>query len=352
MLCIKVRLIEAEKAKKELVSKGIIDLRFKMLREGEFFYIPVSKKISDYELVEKKLEKREERKSFSEAVKERLSKEELKHLNTAFDVVGEIAIIEIDKELENKEKEIAETLLKTEKKVKTVAKKKGEHKGEFRIQDYKFLAGLDRFETVHKESGVTIELDIRKIYYSPRLVGERLRIASQIKKGESVLVMFSGVGIYPFVFARHSKASRILGVEINSDACFYASESLKLNKIKDVELVCADVRDYFKDSKEKFDMSVNRKAISDHAQKPQVFDRIVMPLPRNAGDFLDVAVKLIKKKGIVHFYFFDKEDVLNDYSRLNELFFKHFKRFKILKVVKAGQQSPGVFRLCADVLIE
>lgn len=370
MLCAKVKLKEAEKAKQELVSKGIADLRFKMLREGEFFYIPVSmksfafqcakdlkkslsmKKIKGYNLAEKKLEKRKERKSFSEAVKERLTKEELRHLNTAFDVVGDIAIIEVDKELENKEKEIANVLLETNSKIRTVVKKKGEHKGEFRIQDYGFLAGVKKFETVHKESGAAIKLDIRKVYFSPRLAGERLRIANLIKANERVLVMFSGVGIYPFVFARHSKASKILGVEINPDACRYANESLRLNKFNNVELVCADVRDYFRDSKEKFDMSVNRKAISDHAQKPQVFDRIAMPLPKGADSFLDVAKNLVKKGGIIHFYFFDREDVLEDYSKLNSLFSKHFKRFKILKVVKAGQQSPGVYRLCADVLIE
>ena len=177
-----------------------------------------------------------------------------------------------------------------------------------------------------------MKLDIRKTYYSVRSVGERLRVASQIKKGENILVMFSGVGIFPFVFAKHSKALKILGVEINPDACNYAAESLKLNKFNNVELICTDVRYYFK----KFNGN---------------FNRIVMPLPKNSSDFLDVATKLISKKGIINFYFFDKEDVLVDYSRLNDLFSKHFKKFKILKVVKAGQQSPGVYRLCADVAI-
>lgn len=352
MLCAKTKLIEAEKAKKELVSRKLVDSRYLMMREGEFFYIPVLRRVSGYNIVEKELKERKTSGNFLDAVSRILNSDELDHFNSAYDVVGSIGIIEIDKELENKEKEIALVLLKTDKKVKTVVKKSSEHKGEFRLQDYKHLAGVNTFETLHKESGVVLRLDIRKTYYSIRSAGERLRIANLIKANERVLVMFSGIGIYPFVFARHSHASRILGIEINPDACFYASESLKLNKFKNVELVCADVRDYFKNYNTKFNMSVNRKAISVHAQKPQVFDRIVMPLPKNAGDFLDVAVKLIEKNGIIHFYFFDKEDVLTDYSKLNNLFSKHFKKFKILRIVKAGQQSPGVYRLCAEVLIE
>lgn len=333
MLCIKIKLSEAEKAKREIALKGLIDSRYLMMREGEFFYIPVLKRVFGYNLVEKALKERKALGNFSDAVKKILNSDEMKHFNGAYDAVGSIGIIEVDRELEKREKEIALILLKTDKKVKTVVKKFSEHKGEFRLQNYRYLAGVDKFETLHKESGVVLKLDIRKTYYSVRSAGERLRIASQIKKRENVLVMFSGVGIYPFVFAKHSDASKILGVEINPDACFYASESLKLNKFKNIELACADVRDYFKNYSGRF------------------FDRIVMPLPKNAGDFLDVAAKLIKKKGIIHFYFFDNLNVLGDYSRLNSLFSKYFKRFKVLKVVKAGQQSPGVYRLCADVQI-
>lgn len=342
MLCVKVDIKNAEKAKSVLIKKGFVNHNYSMFKKGEFFYIPISDENLDdflklkYEIVdvpEKDLVFRDGLNDFATEVKKILSSSELEHLNCAFDVVGNIAILEIDNELVSKEKEIAEVLLLTNKKIKTVVKKVGEHKGEFRLQDYKYLTGVENFEVISKENGVVLKLDIRKTYYSIRSSGERLRVCSQIKKGEKVLVMFSGVGIYGFVFSKHSQASKIVEVEINPDACKYANESLKLNKsIKNVSLYCRDVREFFKDS---------------HL----VFDRVVMPLPKTAGDFLDVAAKLVSKGGIINFYFFDSLDVISDNSKIKDLFSKHFNKFKILRVVKAGQQSPRVYRLCADIEI-
>jgi tRNA G37 N-methylase Trm5 len=47
-------------------------------------------------------EKKKERKSLREAVEKKLTKKELEKLKTSFDVIGSIAILEIDKELEKK----------------------------------------------------------------------------------------------------------------------------------------------------------------------------------------------------------------------------------------------------------
>lgn len=342
MDCVKVNIKNAEKAKSELIKKSFVNHNYAMLKKKEFFYIPVLDGNLDdvlklkYEIVnvsEEDMVFQGRLNDFATEVKKILSNFELKHLNCAFDVVGDIAILEIDNELENREKEIAEVLLLTNKKIKTVVKKVGEHKGEFRLQDFKYLAGVENFEVNSKENGINLKLDIRKTYYSIRSSGERLRVCSQIKKDEKVLVMFSGVGIYGFVFSKHSPASKIIEVEINPDACKYANESLKLNKsIKNVSLYCGDVREFFKESNDKF-------------------DRIVMPLPKTSSDFLDVAAKLISKEGIINFYFFDSLDVVLDNSKIKGLFSKYFSKFKILRIVKAGQQSPRIYRLCADIEI-
>lgn len=333
MRCVKVKLIEAEKAKNELVRKGLVDAGYLMKREGNYFFIPVLKEVKGYDNVVKKLEKKVVF-DFNKEISKILNKKELENFNSAYDIIGEIAIIEVAREMEGKGKEIADLFLKSNKKVKTVLKKVGAHSGEYRLQDYEYLAGEEKFDTVFKENGVALKLDVRKTYYSPRSSGERLRIAKQINKGENVLVLFSGVGVYGFVFSKHSKASRIVEVEINPDACKYAEESLKLNKnIKNVSLHCGDVREFF-----------------DNYQGEK-FDRVVMPLPASASEFLDVVSKLIKKNGIIHFYFFDGEDVIKDNSKLEKLFSKYFERFKILKIVKAGQKSPRVFRLCSDILV-
>ena len=126
-------------------------------------------------------------------------------LPSSYDIVGDILIVEIPDELKKKEKQIANKLLKDHKQVKTVVKKKGIHGGKFRVQKYVVLAGDRRKETEYKENGVRIKLNVDKTYFSIRLATERLRIAKQVKDGEIVLVMFSGVAVYPLVIAKNAK---------------------------------------------------------------------------------------------------------------------------------------------------
>jgi len=76
------------------------------------------------------------------------------------------------------------------------------------------------------------------------------------------------------------------------------------------------------------------------------FDRIVMPLPKSAEDFLETALLNAKKGAVVHFYDFVHENEFPDSSI--EKIRKKVKRFKILDTVKCGQYSPGKYRVCVD----
>jgi tRNA (guanine37-N1)-methyltransferase len=162
-----------------------------------------------------------------QALKGKLSKKELNILKTAFDVVGEIAILEIDPELGKKEKIIAQTLLEMQKNIKTVVKKVGIHSGKFRLQKLKIIAGKRKKETIHKENMIRLKLNAEKVYFSPRMATERKRIMEQIKPGEEILIMFSGCAPYPCVLAKNTKAKEIYGIEINPAAHKYALENVK-----------------------------------------------------------------------------------------------------------------------------
>ena len=80
-------------------------------------------------------------KSLKEALEKFMSEEELEKAVTSFDVIGDIAVIEIPEELRKKEKEIGEALLEVHKNLRTVCKRAGMHKGTFRIRDVKLIAG-------------------------------------------------------------------------------------------------------------------------------------------------------------------------------------------------------------------
>ena len=75
----------------------------------------------------------------------------------------------------------------------------------------------------------------------------------------------------------------------------------------------------------------------------------LFPLPKNAENFLNIALNKIKKNGIIHFYNFSEE---NKYDKVIEMIGqeckKKKKQCKILKIVKCGQFSPRVFRVCVD----
>ncbi len=269
-------------------------------------------------------------KTLKEALKGKLGRKELEKSVRGYDIIGSIAIIEMPKELEKKEKEIANVLLSMHKNITTVCKKAGIHKGVFRTQKLKVLAGKRTKETLHKENQIRIKLDAEKVYFSPRLSTERKRIANIVKEGESILVMFSGCAPYPLVIAKNSKTKEIYGIEINPAACRYAEENVKLNKLSNIKLFCGDVKKVLPE--------INKK-----------FDRILMPLPGGGEDYLGLALSKIKKNGFIHFYdFIHEEEKCISRGKIKEACKKMGKKCRILKVVKCGQYAARTYRMCID----
>ncbi|MEW6722525.1 MAG: class I SAM-dependent methyltransferase family protein, partial [Candidatus Micrarchaeota archaeon] len=215
-----------------------------------------------------------------------LTEEELQKLTTSFDIVGDIAIVEIPETLEGNEKKIGEALLKVHKNVRTVLKKLGGMEGEYRVRRFACIAGDDRTETVYMESGVKMRLDLAKVYFSPRLAHERGRIAEIVKDGERVLVLFAGVGPFALVIAKQKPKSKVAAVELNPDAVRYMRENIALNKLKNVEALEADAG------------ALDFGAIGGAGS----FDRVIMPLPKSAHEFLVIAFAALRDGGTVHFY--------------------------------------------------
>ena len=88
-----------------------------------------------------------------EALRGALSKEELDSLSSAFDVIGDIAIIKIPDELLPKEQLIGKEILQNMRNVKTVLRQASDVQGEFRIRDLAYVSGEEMSETIYKEGG-------------------------------------------------------------------------------------------------------------------------------------------------------------------------------------------------------
>lgn len=272
--------------------------------------------------------------NLKQLLRSKLTENELALVRRSFDVIGSIAVIEIPKGLSRKQKLIAESILRSHKNIKTVVKKAGSHSGVFRVQKLRHLAGVKSKEAVYRENGVVIKLDIEKVYFSPRLSSERMRIARQVKKGESILVMFSGCAPFPIVISKMSEPRKITAVEINPLAHRYAEENIRLNKANSIQLIRGDVRRVVPGLREKF-------------------DRVLMPLPKGASPFLQYALRSVRRGGIVHYYDFLKEgDIPGGAIRKIDDACKKLKRsFKVISVTRCGQLSPRAYRVCVDFRI-
>lgn len=269
--------------------------------------------------------------NLKDALRGKLKPSQVEKVRGSFDSVGDIAILEIPKELRKQEKIIVKTFQHLHPHFKVVAKKTGGHEGPYRVQKLKVIGGEKRTTTEHKESGLRIRVDINKAYFSPRLSTERLRIAQQVKKGENVLVLFSGVAPYALVIATHSGAKHVTAVELNPHGHTFAEENIRLNKLQHkITAVKADAKKWCAKSKEKF-------------------DRIIMPLPMTADKFLLAALRLAKKNATIHFYAFAHEDAFaTAEAKVLKACVKAKKKCKIIGTFKVGQQSPRTYRVSVD----
>lgn len=268
-----------------------------------------------------------------ELLKDELPREKLNLVPRSWDLIGEIAIVKLDPEVRPYATLIGKAIVQIHKNVRSVYEKVGQVSGRCRLAKYKWIYGEKNTVTVHKEHGCRFKLDINKVYFSPRLSNERKRIADQVKDSERILVMFSGVGPYPIVIAKRKKV-KIHAIELNPVAYQYAIWNVKHNKLSD-KIVCiqGDVRE--------------------EVPKLDKFDRILMPLPRGAKGFLDLAFEKIKSNGVIHYYSFTQEPELfkKPVEDLKAAAKKNNKSIEILKKVKCGQYAPGKYRVCLDVLV-
>lgn len=272
-----------------------------------------------------------------QSLRKKLTKKEISILPRAFDVIGNIAIINLPKELRRKEKLVAQELLKL-KHITTVVNKIGGITGKLRKTPYKIIAGKKTFETIHKENNCRIKLDISKVYYSSRLASDRLDVAKKVKSNERILVMFAGVLPYALAITKNKNPKQVYAIEINKSAAKYARENIKLNKITNVVFIHGDVK--------RICPLLKRKGIK--------FDRIVMPRPQLRETFLKQAFAVAKRNCIVHFHDFlrDEEIPVVAIGRIKQEAYKAKKKVEILRWKKIGDIAPYKYRVRTDFLVK
>ncbi len=334
MIGIKVKKEKAEKIRKKLISENALSNDFIPFSTGDYVFFPLSKevKIKDAYIVDVNFKKSVRRpRSLEEALDEMGIY--AKGILSSFDIIGDIAIVEIPDALKEKEKEIGAAIMKIHPNVKTVLKKEGPMAGEFRVRKFGFVAGKRTTKTIYKENNVKMHMDVARVYFSPRLSYERARIARKVKKNEKVLALFAGIGPFPLVIKKQKPETEIVAVEINPEAIKYMKKNMKLNNL-DFEVIEGDVAKVLKE-----------KRFQGWA------DRILMPLPRGGEHFLKNVFDAAKDGTIVHFYTFaslpfpldDAEDKVKRYLPGNS--------YKIIEKRIVRPFAPRIVQVVLDIRI-
>ena len=215
-----------------------------------------------------------------------LTEDEIAELKSSLEIIGDLAIIKLPPKLKPKASLIAKTIMEIHRNVKAVYGQVSPVLGEYRVRRLSFLAGTPKTETIHREHGCLFKVDVAEAYFSPRLQHERLRVAKLVRDGETVVNMFAGVGCFSIIIARHAKPNIVYSIDLNPKAYRYMVENILLNRVAD------KVKPILGDSKS----IVEERLVG-------VADRVLMPLPLKAKEYLPSAVKALKPRGgWIHYY--------------------------------------------------
>ena len=267
-----------------------------------------------------------------------------------FDYIGNVAVISIPPELAAYKKVIASKLFSVRGNTQAVLNKVSKLEGEHRIADFEVLLG-ESTETIHRENGYIYKLDIKKVFFNPRLYSERKRVTSKIKSGERIIIPFAGVG--PFVLPAAGKGARVYAIEINPEACACLKENIRINRLEEqITVIQEDFENAFLN--ENIIHTENglsawarpRNGKTEGLQIPESgFDRAIVPTPYGMDHFLERISKLVKKGGYIHFYTFKAESqipgLIDEYKRMG-LEVEFYRR--------AGNVAPGICRWGFDLI--
>lgn len=268
-----------------------------------------------------------------------LTPDVLSRVYSSFDIVGDIAIIKAPDNPDSATA-IAKQIMETHKKIRTVFSQTSPVEGNHRTRKLTLLAGQNTTLTKHKEAGCIFIVDVAKCYFSPRLSHEHLRVAQQISTKETVVNMFAGVGGFSVIIAKTSPQTRIYSIDINPIAHQFMTQNTQINGVEN------RVYPLLGDAKELVETQLQNTA-----------NRVLMPLPEKALQYLPTAVLALKKTGgWIHYYDFEhatshenpvEKTQQKVTEKLGNLDIKH--RFECCRIVR--HTGPNWYQTVLDIQI-
>ncbi|MFZ8782560.1 MAG: class I SAM-dependent methyltransferase [Desulfurococcaceae archaeon] len=256
--------------------------------------------------------------------------------------IGDIALIRTPLGMSPEElRPLAEEILRRLPYVKSVWASLPGIEGPYRLRRHVWLAGEQRSETLYREHGCVFKVDINRVYISPSLNYEHVRVARLVEPGEVVFNMFAGAGLFSIIIARHAEPSRVYSVDINPDAYYYMAENIRLNRVED------RVVPILGDAREVAESRLTRSA-----------DRVLMPYPELALEYLPYAVSSLRGSGWIHVYLHVRTDRGEHWrSKARDLVEKRLheisvQSYTISFVRKIRNVGPRLNQVVVDVCIK
>ena len=254
-------------------------------------------------------------------------------LPTSYDIIGDIVLIKLPEELQQYKKDIGHALLLTNPHCKVICSI-SPVSGKIRTRTVEIIAGEQRSLTLHKEYGINLYVDVQSTFYSPRLAAERKRISTLVKPNERVLDMFTGVGPFSIMIAKHARPQKVIGIDINTEAIRLARKNISLNKVSDiVEMLRGDAQQcptLFKDI--------------------PGFHRIIMNLPFGAYRYVSHALQCAHSYVIIHYYDILQDDEIEKRKKMIQTL-AHKEKYSLTfkRIQKIKTYSPREFYIGMDI---
>ncbi len=239
----------------------------------------------------------------------------------SFDVVGDIVLIRLPPELEPRRQEVGEALLAFVPGSRLVGVDRGVD-GVERLRRVERIAGGGPWTTRHRENQLELEVDVERAYFSPRLAREHARVAAEVRPGERVYDLCSGVGPFALTIAREGRARSVVAVDVNPVA---------------IELLQRTAARYR--------LGVTIRAVVENvevfARTAEPVERVVMNLPREGIKYGPLVAALVAPGGVLHYYEVVPRDGIVERRTMIERALSAVAPFEVEPLVTVHPYSPS-----------
>jgi len=242
-------------------------------------------------------------------------------LPRSFDVVGEIVLIRLPVELEERRFEVGEALLRFVPGSRLVGLDRGVEGAE-RLRQVERIAGAGSWQTRHRENHLEFDVDVRRAYFSPRLAREHALVADEVREGEHVYDLCCGVGPFSVTIARDGRARSVTAVDANPAA---------------IELMDRTLARYPFGGR----VSPRVATVEEFAPHAKPVERVIVNLPREGIKYATLVAPLVAPRGSLQYYEVVSRDEVAQRGNVVERALSSVAPFRVRSVRVVHPYSPS-----------